>query len=198
MNLQISVKKYDEDRRVVYGEVYPPDRPDADNEFMTQEQIIDMAHRFFVGGGFKNIDTEHDNVLNGSMVVESWIEQNPSGIYIEGAWVVGIYVENQELWDGILSGEYNGFSMEAMVVPVDRIVEFEIPEVLEGTTIEADGHTHQFFVKYAEDGTYLGGDTDVVNGHKHKIVRGTVTNTTDGHSHRYSVSDLLPGLEIVE
>lgn len=198
MDLQIKVRKVDKERQVVYGEVYPPNLPDSDAEFMTPDQIIDMAHLFLRKGVLTNIDTQHNNVPNGSVVVESWIEQTSESIYILGAWVIGVHVPDPELWELIESGEINGFSLEAEVTRVKRVVEMEVPEVIDGETQEADGHKHMFKVRFAEDGTYLGGETDVVNGHMHKIVRGTVTAQADGHTHRYSFVDGLAGLEIVE
>ena len=45
---------------------------------------------------------------------------------------------------------------------------------------------------YDEDGKFLGGKTDVVEGHFHIIKRGTVTEDSLGHKHRFShVEDLM-------
>jgi hypothetical protein len=45
-----------------------------------------------------------------------------------------------------------------------------------------------FVVKFAEDGTFIGGETGDMNGHRHLITRATVTEPggKDGHVHRFS------------
>lgn len=185
------IKKSDNELQIVYGEVYAPTMPDVDGEFMTAETIRIMAHQFLMKARTNRIDLNHDNEITGCFVVESFIARAGDPVFIEDAWVVGIYIPDVGLWDRVKSGEFNGLSLEALVKVVEREVEITIPESIVGETMEEYGHVHQFTVKYSDDGTFLGGVTDVVNGHKHDIVRGTVTKEADGHSHKFAFVDII-------
>lgn len=66
--------------------------------------------------------------------------------------------------------------------------------MIKGTTSLHEEHMHQFFVTYDEDGNFLGGTTDEVDGHTHVIKAGTVTEESNGHRHRFSSVD---NIEIV-
>jgi hypothetical protein len=179
-----------EEQHLVYGEVYAPDRPDAQGEFMRADEIRKMAHEFVRSGRMDQIDVMHDNeVVEGCSVVESFIAQKDDPTFIEGAWVVAVHVPDEKLWQSIKNGDINGFSMEALVTRHKQQVEMEIPAVVTGLTSKSEEHTHKFFVSYDDSGIFKGGVTDVVNGHSHNIVAGTHTEVTKGHSHRFSAVD---------
>jgi hypothetical protein len=180
---------------MVYGEVYAPNRPDAHGEFMTAETIREMAHKFVRERKFDQIDVMHDNKVVKCEVLESWIAPEDSTMFLPGSWCVGVHVPVKELWDKYQSGELNGFSLEASVVKVEREVEIEVPDVVSGKTTKSEGHEHQFFVSYSDEMKFLGGRTDVVDGHYHKILAGTHTEEAMGHSHRFSSVD---GIQIVD
>lgn len=180
-------KTVTEARRLVYAELYAPDIPDSDKEFMRASEIENMAHSFMRSMKLDAIDSQHDNVLvSGCCVVESFIARKGDPDFIEGAWVVGMHIDNDEMWEKIVKGEINGFSMEAMVVKVPQEVEVDIPPVLSGMTQKSEGHTHDFLVAYSPDGDFMGGKTNTIDGHCHAIVRGTITEEANGHSHRFS------------
>lgn len=190
--LHTRVEKSDQtELRLVYGEVYAPDRPDAQGEFMTAEEIRKMAHRFVRERKFDQIDVMHNNKVVKCDVVESWVEQAGT-MFVKDAWCVAVHVPDDDLWDAFKTGKLNGFSLEAYVKKVEREVEIEIPESVSGVTSEDEGHSHKFVVKYdAVDGElrFLGGRTDVVDGHYHEIKAGTKTQVTKDHSHRFSAVD---------
>ena len=185
------IRKTDDELQIVYGEVYAPNVPDVHGEFMTSVEVRKMAHRFMAKGILKAVDTNHDNELNGSMVVESFIARNDDPIFIPDAWVIGMHVPDDIVWKKIKDGEINGFSMEALVHLDERIVELEIPEVLKGSTSDVGGHTHEFEVRFDGEGNFVGGRTSLTDGHRHQIHRGTVTEETNGHTHRYSIAELM-------
>jgi len=195
--MNMLLKKLDDELQVVYGEVYAPNVPDAQGDFMTSDEVIKMAHEYMKNGSLTAVDTNHDNKETGSTVVESFIANEGDPIFVEGAWVVGIHVPDPELWAGIKNGELNGFSMEAMVQAEKKIIEFEVPDIIVGTTLSDDtGHTHEYTVKFDEQGNFLGGSTDVVDGHVHPIVKATVTGETEGHTHKFSIVESMEELEI--
>lgn len=190
------IKKIDDELQIVYGEVYAPNVPDADTEFMTAEEIRKMAHKFMAKGIVDQVDMNHNNIVTGSVVVESFIVDWPSELYILEAWVVGVHIPDADLWAQVKSGELNGFSMEAMVKKVPREIELEVPDIIQGHTLsDTTGHTHVFSVRFDDQGNFLGGGTDIINGHVHDITRGTVTDNADGHNHRFSIVELMENFE---
>jgi hypothetical protein len=188
------------EQRMVFAEVYAPNRPDSDGEYMTAESIRKMAHQFARDNRFAQVDVQHNNTLTrGVQVVESFIAQKGDPTFLEGAWVVGVHIPDDELWSQVQKGEINGFSMEALVQRDSREVELFIPPVVSGTTstpssvtgaaVKGDTHEHHFFVTYSPEGVFMGGLTDEVQGHKHTIRGGTITDVTNGHIHKFSSVD---------
>lgn len=188
MAIQVAIKKSEAKLRIVYSEVYAPLVPDSDGEFMTAEEIRKMAHGFLRHKRVDKIDHGHTNELvPGASVVESFVARPGDPDFIEGAWVIGVHVPRDEDWDRIEKQEWNSFSIEAIVTKTKRQVEVEIPPVISGLTLKGDdGHTHTFFVTYGSEGQFLGGRTDVQDGHHHIIKRGTITEEAEGHTHRFS------------
>jgi hypothetical protein len=194
----VSIKKSDDKKRIVWAEVYAPDRPDADGEFMRADQIEEMAYEYMKTMKLDAVDHQHsqnEEDATGCVVVESFIARKGDPDFIEGAWVVGMYIGNDDMWDKVEKGEINGFSMEAMVIKETKEVELDIPSVLSGKTFKDDDtdHTHDFLVAYNIDetsdryGKFMGGRTSVhTDGHFHVIKSGTVTETAAGHRHRFS------------
>ena len=197
----VQVMKLDEELQIVWAEVYVPMCPDTHGDFMMPEEIRKAAHSFMASGMQHSVDVMHDNdTSRGLVVVESFIARKEDQIFVEGAWVVGAHIPDPDIWARIKKGELNGFSMEALVVKQPRTIKLEIPAVIRGTTQEADNHTHDFFVTFAEDGTFLGGSTDKAGAepHDHKIERGTITEEGGlrKHAHRYSfVETMVPRTE---
>lgn len=192
-SFETTIKKASADeKRLVWGEVYAPDRPDSHGEFMTAEDIQILAYRFLALKLTDAVDTNHDNrVTKGVNVVESFVAREGDPDFIAGSWVVCVHVADDELWKQVQDGELNGFSMEALVAKEEVDVEIDIPDVITGDTSETDGHVHKFAVEYDKEGKFLGGVTDTVNGHAHQIRVGTVTQVSRGHSHRFSSVDNL-------
>jgi hypothetical protein len=189
---KLVVKSDTPDEHLVYGEVYAPNRLDADHEFMRADEIKKMAHAFMRSGGLAQIDVQHNNkVVVGCSVVESFIAQKGDLNFLPDAWVVGVHIPDEDLWQDIKKGDINGFSMEALVTRHPQTVEVEIPPVVSGMTSKSEDHDHQFFVGYDNEGFFRGGRTDVVNGHFHNILHGTHTETVNGHSHRFSSVDTV-------
>ena len=183
----VSVKKVDEEQQLVYGEVYAPGFPDSQGDFMTAETIQKMAHEFMRKGLVDKIDLHHSQVESGCYVVESFIARADDPVFIPGAWVLGVKVPDPDVWALVKSGELNGFSFDGEGFRVETVLEIDMPDYIEGETVDVLGHSHSFFVRYDRDGTFLGGRTGPgPDGHVHKILRGTVTETTEDHAHRFS------------
>jgi hypothetical protein len=183
----IKSKKEDAELQIVWGEVYAPNVPDSQGDFMTAEAIREMAYSFVKEGNMGAVDVMHDNKQYGCYIVESFIARDDDSVFIPGSWVVGVHIPNKSLWERVKNGELNGFSMEAIVHRVQTELEIDFPLTVVGYTDKVDGHAHSFMVRYDENGKFLGGITDQDEGHYHQIMAGTVTNKTNGHSHKFSI-----------
>lgn len=184
---QIQIKKLDEEQQLVFGEVYAPNFPDSQGDFMTAETIQNAAHNFLMNGYVANIDLNHTRELSGCKVVESFVAREDDSIFIPGSWVLGVKVFDPEIWGLIKNGELNGFSLDGSAIQVETELEIEIPLSLTGMTDDAEGHRHTFTVNFDNEGNLLGGVTGPgPDGHVHRIVRGTLTEMTEGHAHRFS------------
>jgi len=191
----VEIKKVDEEQRIVYGEVYVPNVPDSDNDYMTEETIRKMAHEFLASGRVNNIDREHDGEYIDAVVVESFVARKSDPDFIPGSWVAGVHIPDDEAWELVKSGEINGFSLDGRGKGVETELEIEIPEFVKGETTIEDGHAHKFQVFFAEDGTFLGGRTIDDGDHTHMIKRGTITEEANGHAHRFSFVEILADAE---
>lgn len=188
--IEIAIKKQDAEQQIVFGEVFAPNVTDAQGDRMSTAEIAKAAYLFMAKGRLAKIDTNHDLQPNGSYIVESFVAREGDPTFIPGAWVIGVKVPDPALWAAIKKGELNGFSLDGAGFREETTVEVEIPEELSGLTdrigVEGGGHAHQFTVRFDPDGTFLGGETDVVQGHRHTITQGTLTDESAGHSHRFS------------
>ncbi len=187
------IRKIDEEQRIIMGEVYSPDLPDSQGEFMNAMEIQKMAHSFLQRFQQGKVDTNHNHDLVDAVVVESFIAQKGQDLYIPGSWVVGMHIVDPILWEAVKSGEYNGFSLDALVHKTPVEVEIELPEQVNITTQPAkDGHVHTAVLKFdMKTGKLMAGQTDEVNGHRHEITKGTLTDDAEGHAHRYSFLEAL-------
>lgn len=198
--LDVTIKKSEDEQRIVWAEVYIPNVPDTDGDYMDAKGIRDMAYKFMKELRLKKVDTQHNNQLvEGATVVESFIARKGDPDFIEGAWVAGVHVPDDLTWGKIKKGEINGFSMEAIVNKKPLEIEVDIPPVLTGPCLKADdGHTHEYMVSYDPKGNFLGGKTTMNNGHYHTIKRGTLTDEVNGHTHKFDYSKAISTINSVE
>ena len=182
----------DVDERLVTAVVYEPNTFDTYGEFMFPKCVEQLAHKFMRLDLTEVIDTNHDNVPNGSYPVESYIAKKGDPEFAEGTWVLTVKA-SEEVWPDVLAGNINGFSFEAMV----EIVAYEV----EATTIRdhvgrtlshkgaAEDHEHVYFCQVNEKGRVVTGRTSAApDGHWHEIKHGTFTELDADHNHRFSLN----------
>jgi len=187
MSHQVGIAKAEGDQHLVWGVVYAPMVPDADGEYMDAETIRKMAYNFMRAQKNDKIDIQHTNKLSeGARVVESFIARKGDPDFPEGAWVAGVHIPDEATWQKVKRQEINGFSIEAFVQKKVMDVEVDLPAVMQGKTFKSEDHDHEFYVGYDESGKFIGGRTNLVNGHQHVIKRGTLTEEASGHTHRFS------------
>lgn len=183
---EVLIRKTDDYLHLVYGIVYSPNDIDAHNEFMSSDAVRAMAYKFMMGQKLSKIDTDHDNIENGSMVVESFIASGSDEEFPEGSWVLVVFVPDEEIWAKVLANELNGFSFEGMSTVAIDTVPIEVAQVYEGETDVSDDHNHDFIVTIKADGK-LSGSTSYVNGHNHRIIHATLTEESMTHNHRFTI-----------
>ena len=114
-------RKFDDEKHLVYAEIYLPDQEDAHGHSMTADEIEKMAHGFMKARRTTAIDVNHDNNTEyGCAMVESFIARKGDSDYVPGAWVGVVHVENAELWEQIKKGEITGFSFEGLGYVVEE------------------------------------------------------------------------------
>ena len=185
------IRRVDADRQIVYAGVYAPNDLDTYGEFMFAEDIEQMAHKFMQLDLNGVIDTNHDNVPNGSYPIESYIcRKSDDPDFAEGEWVIAVKISDDK-WPEVLDGTLNGFSFEAMVALVDYEVECSVVRDHVGETLahkgDAEDHSHLYFCQLNEKGNVVRGTTSPgPDGHVHVIKHATMTEKAEGHSHRFN------------
>lgn len=98
---------------VVYGIVYAPDETDTQGDEANAAEIKKAAYGFMRSASLaKAVDVEHSLEPVDAYVCESWIVKSGDPLFSEeGAWAVGIRLEDEALRDAVKKGEIGGLSM---------------------------------------------------------------------------------------
>lgn len=123
--LTFPIAKRDDAQRIVTGIVLEPDVVDAQNEWVSVEEIEKAAHAFMRGyRETTKLGIMHEVFEDiGVHLVESYIApvdfSLPGGDVKVGSWVMSVYVEDDDLWQSIRDGGITGFSIHgtAKVLP---------------------------------------------------------------------------------
>lgn len=136
----VALKKEEEQRvylesdvkHMVYGAALIPDkdiyRNNGEQEFyisFTKESIEKMSQDFLKDYRQHNVTLDHETDASDVTVVESWLKAD--SLYDKsvaigldkdlpvGTWIVGMKVNQIDVWDRIKSGELKGFSVESLI-----------------------------------------------------------------------------------
>lgn len=185
---QIVIKS--EEKRLVYGEVYAPMQLDTDGEAMTADAVEQMAFDFMLNGRTTKIDVGHNYKESGCYAVESFIaRKNDPDDFLEGAWVLGVKIAPDDLWEAVKKGEINGFSFAGKAEKVPTTVKATITKQLEGLTEKSDvdilpPHEHSITIKFDEESNVIPTETGYDLEHSHPVLRTTATELEMDHAHR--------------
>ena len=126
---EVELKVVDEDRRIVVGFALVPDKRilrvmngKKFNIYFSAETVAQSQEQFMKQLNLNNFTTEHEKKVNGVNVIESWIVQDPkqdkSNLYNlnpkGGEWVLMSKIYNDEVWNQIKEGNFQGYSIEGM------------------------------------------------------------------------------------
>lgn len=189
----IAVKS--EHERLVYAVVFAPLKVDTDTEAMTRSEIKKMAYSFLANKRTDNIDVKHDYQKSGAVVVESFLARaDDPDDFPEGAWVLVIYIEPDDLWDKVLSGELNGLSWAGDVEREIHLVKVTRAVKVEGTTEMSlengllPPHSHKVMIRFDDNGKVIKTETEETLGHVHEVIQTTATGTIFEHGHRLLIN----------
>ena len=119
-----------EERHMVYGAALIPNkdiyRNNGEQEFyinFTEESIVKMSQDFMKNYRQNEVTLDHEEMANDITIVESWLVEDPYkdkanalGINVpKGTWMIGMKVNQIDVWDRVKSGELKGFSVESMI-----------------------------------------------------------------------------------
>ncbi len=104
------------EERYVLGVVLEPDEVDAQDDTYSPEEVRAAAHSFmeFFGGKIKVM--HKGRPVDGVKVLETYItkaeERHGDGVVIKvGTWMLAVRVQDDELWEAVLAGDFTGFSI---------------------------------------------------------------------------------------
>lgn len=127
---EVKVFLESEERHMVYGAALIPDkdiyRNNGEQEFyisFTKESIEKMSQDFMKNYRQNEVTLDHEEMANDITITESWLVEDPYkdkanalGINVpKGTWMVGMKVNQIDVWERVKSGELKGFSVESMI-----------------------------------------------------------------------------------
>lgn len=119
-----------DERHMVYGAALIPDkdiyRNNGEQEFyisFTKESIEKMSQDFMKNYRQNEVTLDHEEMANDITITESWLVEDPYkdkanalGINVpKGTWMIGMKVNQIDVWERVKSGELKGFSVESMI-----------------------------------------------------------------------------------
>ncbi len=122
------IRKRDDAKQLVLGEVYVPHDPndpdtiDSQGHAATADEIQKAAHAFLADCRQDCVDRDHDGVNQHGHVVESYLAKQDDPLFKQGAWVVGIRVTDTDTWNAVENGDITGISLagEAELIPAHQ------------------------------------------------------------------------------
>jgi hypothetical protein len=134
--LEVELKVINEEKREVVGLALVPNkkilRRKDDTEFYIEfsEATIEKVQELYLKNlRANNVTIDHEKPVNGVSLIESWIvedtKNDKSNIYnlnaVKGSWVVKMKIYNDEVYEGVKLGKFNGFSIEGLFDGLDQL-----------------------------------------------------------------------------
>ena len=132
---EVDIKLSSDERHICYGPALIPNkdiyRNNGEQEFyinFSEESISKMSQEFLKNYKQHEVNLQHEDNADEVFVCESWVVEDPYkdkanalGFNVpSGTWMIGMKVNNIEVWDKVKSGELKGFSVESAI----RLEEF--------------------------------------------------------------------------
>ena len=133
---EIKLAEVNTERKMLYGAALIPNkeilRIDANlNEYyiVFDEATIYQCAHLFLKKNLQHAHTiEHEFAITGCTVVESWIIEDSTsdkaaamGFSLpKGTWMLGVKVDDEQVWNDVKAGTIKGFSIEGMFNEIGR------------------------------------------------------------------------------
>ena len=160
----------DKEKKILVGPLLIPNKPifrkDGDKEYyiyFSRNTVLKASQMFLKAGNQSKSTLEHEDVIEGLTLVESWIVEDPkmdkSNVYNmslpKGTWMGTVKVENDDIWNNyVKTGKVKGFSIEGYFADkAERPTESE----LSATSEEEDAEyildqLHEMILTFQETG----------------------------------------------
>ena len=125
---ELYLKEIDAEKKILMGAALIPDksiyrRNDKGDEYyiyFSKNTVRQASELFFKKSNHQNATLEHNENVEGTTIVESWIvensKQDKSAIYgmdmPVGTWMVSMKIDNDEIYKKAKDGDIKGFSIE--------------------------------------------------------------------------------------
>lgn len=177
--------------RIVFGEVYRPGFVDSHGTTMTVDEIRRVAYDFMKKGYVNRIDEQHSWKESGCYVIESFVARENDPDFYPGSWVLGTQIVGDTIWEKVLNGEYNGYSIAGysgrnkVYVNLTRVTEADIETEL-NLAEDVTKHSHVVHLMFDPSGKVIPTWTSDALGHTHEVLLSTATEIELNHNHRFS------------
>lgn len=129
-NEEVEIKLSTDERHICYGPALIPNkdiyRNNGEQEFyinFSEESISKMSQEFMKNYKQHEVNLQHEDDVDEVFVCESWVVEDPYkdkanalGFNVpSGTWMVGMKVNNVDVWDKVKQGELKGFSVESAI-----------------------------------------------------------------------------------
>jgi hypothetical protein len=160
----------DKEKKILVGPLLIPNKPifrkDGEKEYyiyFSRNTVLKASQMFLKAGNQSKSTLEHEDVIDGLTLVESWIVEDPemdkSNVYNmslpKGTWMGTVKVENDDIWNNyVKTGKVKGFSIEGYFADkAERPTESE----LSATSEEQEAQyildqLHEMILTYQETG----------------------------------------------
>lgn len=127
---EVEVKLSSDEHHICYGPALIPNkdiyRNNGEQEFyinFTEESIVKMSQDFMKEYRQKEVTLDHETDAEEVYIVESWLVEDPYkdkanalGFDVpKNTWMIGMKVNNIDVWERVKAGELKGFSVESMI-----------------------------------------------------------------------------------
>lgn len=131
----------DEEQHIVFGCAMRADFPiyrysQTNGEYyvvFSKETIKELYEKFMIEERFNTVNLNHQTNTTGVYLIQSFIKDTEKGInpvgfeHIQnGSWFTAYKIENNDVWDAVKAGKFNGFSIEGyfeLQEPKDEVEE---------------------------------------------------------------------------
>lgn len=152
---KIRYKFSSDDQQIVTGAVLIPDQlifrtaeslgeKEDGYIFFDADTIKQLAYQFMQNAGWIQTDLNHGETTWGVTPIESWVIADSKidkaatlGLDLPvGTWMLGCKVNDDKLWAEIRAGDYNGFSLDAVMGKMEVAMGKEGEKSLETSILE--------------------------------------------------------------